>query len=112
MNALEDAMAEIDDAEEDVQNTEVRTKLDSIGASLQEMLDTLAGDETSNEVVLADSNVSGAAPHDDHLEAIETNLQELAENADDPDVRKRLGRARRHVRNYREETEGTERDVS
>lgn len=112
MNALEDAMAEIDDAEEDVQDAEIRTKLDSIGASLQEMLDTLAGEETSNEVVLADSDVTGAAPHDDHLVEIETNLEELAENAEDPEVRKRLGRARRHVRNYRDEAEGTERDVS
>lgn len=105
MNLLEQSMAEIDRAEEHVRKTEVRTKLDSIGASLQEMIDAMSGEETSGDVVLGDTETAGAAPSDENLEEVESNLLELAEETEDPDVREHLSTARLRVEKYRTGTE-------
>lgn len=101
MNALEDAIAEIERARESVTDTEVRTKLDSINTSLQEMLDTAAGEETDGDIAFADSDVAGTAPTGDNLRELEENLLELAERTDHRPVRDHLEAAQRRVESYR-----------
>lgn len=101
MDRLADAMTEIEHAEETITVTEVRTKLDSIETSLQEMLDTAAGEETEGDIALADTAVAGSAPNDDNLRELEENLAELAEETDDPEVSTHLTAGRRHIKAYR-----------
>lgn len=104
MDPLEDAIAEIERAQESVTDTEVRTKLDSIDTSLQEMFDTAAGEETNGDIAFANSDFAGAAPTGDNLRELEENLLELAEKTERPEVRDRLEAAQRHVATYRAES--------
>lgn len=103
MKALEEAMAEIEQARSDVAHSDVRTELESITASLQEMLDTEAGEQTDAEVAFGDTDFSGAAPHADHLLELEKNLVKLAENTDQQGVGAHLETAHRKIANYRTE---------
>lgn len=101
MRELEDAMAEIERARDAVEKSEVRTRLDSIGASLEEMLDTEAGNLSDAEPALADTEFEGAAPYPDHLEELEANLRDQAEETDDGSVRDHLETARQRIAAYR-----------
>lgn len=105
MTLLDDAQAEIVQAEEHVTKTEVRTKLDSITTSIQEIEDAAAGERTDGDIALADSEVVGAPPRDETLQQVEENLLDLAEATDDADVREHLSNARLHVEKYRTGTE-------
>lgn len=107
MSLLDDAKAEIVQAEEHVSKTEVRTKLDSITTSIQEIQDTASGSTTESDIALADNEVAGAAPTDETLQTVEDNLLELAEEADDVDVTEHLSNARLHLEKYRTGTETT-----
>lgn len=108
MGDLEDAMGEIDRARDGVDQPDVRTELDSIGASLQEMLDTEAGERTDADVAYADTDFAGAAPSADNLRQLEANLRKLAERADEGEVRDHLDAARQRIVAYRTQRESRE----
>lgn len=105
MKALEDAMGEIHHARSDVSHADVRTQLESITASLQEMLDTEAGERTDGEVAFGDTSFEGTAPTGDNLSQIEESLRQLADNAEQEDVRNHLESARKKIAQYRTETQ-------
>lgn len=100
MGALEDAIGEIEKARDAVEETEVRTKLDSIAVSLAEMADTEAGELTDAEEAFGDADFAGAAPSGDNLTELEGELAELAESTTD-EAREHLEAARRGVASYR-----------
>lgn len=105
MDSLKDAIAEVERAQDSVTDTEIRTKLDSINTSFQEMFDTAAGEETNGDGAFADSDFAGAAPTDHNLRELEENLLELAEKTERPEVRDHLEAAQQHVANYRTESQ-------
>lgn len=94
-------MAEIERARSDVSHSDVRTQLDSVTTSLQEMLDTEAGEKTDAEAAFGDADFAGAAPNADNLRELEVTLDTLAENTDRGEVRTHLERARRRIAAYR-----------
>lgn len=108
MEALENAKAEIEQARSGVSDSDVRTQLESITTSLQEMLDTAAGERTDGDEAFGDTDISGAAPSDDNLLELEGNLDKLAENTDREDVQDHLENARRKVAAYRTELQDDE----
>lgn len=103
MKALEDAMAEIKQARSDVEHSDVRTELESITASLQEMLDAESGEQTDAEVAFGDTDFSGSAPHEDNLLELEKHLVKLADNTDQRNVQNHLENANRKIAHYRTE---------
>jgi len=94
-------MDEIGQARERVQHTDVRTELESITTSLQEMLDAEAGEETDPDEAFAETPFQGAAPSPDNVEELETHLLKLAENVERADVRTHLEAAQRTLASYR-----------
>lgn len=104
MRELEDAMTEIERARDAVEKSDIRSQLDSIGASLQEMLDTEAGNPTDAGPALGRTEFEGAAPYADHLEELESNLREQAEEAETTAVRDHLETARERIADYRNRT--------
>ena len=103
MKPVEEAMTEIKQARSDVSQTDVRTELESITASLQQMLDAEDDEQTDAEVAFGDTDFTGAAPHADHLAELEEHLEKLAENADQEDVRNHLETAQQRIADYRHE---------
>lgn len=101
MRELEDAIADIDRAREGIDATDVRTNLDSIKASLQEMLDTAAGVQSDADAAFGDTQFDGAAPSADNLRELETNLRDQQTNADSEDVADHLERARERIERVR-----------
>lgn len=101
METLEAAKREIARARSSVSDTEVRTKLESITASLQEMLDAEEGEQTDADVAFGDTDFAGTAPDDDNLEELGDNLLELAENVDQQDVQEHLQAAQQQLLEYR-----------
>ena len=98
-------MEEIRQARENVSHSDVRTELESITASLREMLDSAAGERTVGDVAFADSDFPGASPDPDDLRELEKNLRKLAANTDREDVRTHLESAQRKLSLYRNERE-------
>lgn len=78
MGALEAAMVEIEQARATVDETDVRTKLESIATSLEEMIDTEAGELTDAEAAFGDTDFPGSAASGDNLEELEIHLADLA----------------------------------
>jgi hypothetical protein len=103
MNALQEAMAEIEAARSDVTHSDVRTQLESITTSLQEMLDTAAGEQTEGDVAFANTEVAGTAPTDDDLLELERSLNKLVENTERESVQTHLENAHEKIANYRTE---------
>lgn len=108
MEPLEEANAEIERARSAISDSEVRTQLESITVSLQEMRDSAAGERTDGDEAFADVDVSGTTPSDDNLRELEDNLTKLAENMDQEDVRSHLENAQRTIGAYRTELESDE----
>lgn len=100
MGALDDAVAEIEQARGAIERPEIRTKLDSIAASLVEMTDTEAGELTNGEEAFSDVEFPGAAPSPDNLAALEGELADLAEDTTD-EARGHLEAARQRVAQHR-----------
>lgn len=100
VDALEDAIREIELARDVLERPGVRTKLDSIAASLVEMIDTEAGELTPGEEAFADADFAGAAPSSDNLADLEGELAELAAEMD-AEGRGHLEAARQRVADRR-----------
>lgn len=108
MEALQKAMVEIEAAKSDVSHGDTRTELESIAASIQEMIDTAADEPTDPDVAFGDTDFAGAAPRFDHLVELEQNLYELSENVDQDQVSTHLETAHRQVAEFRSEHEDRE----
>ena len=82
MGALEDAQAEIEQARDEISKTEVRTELESIAASLQEMRDAEADEKTEGDVAFGGEEFTGTDASADHLQELESHLLKLAKEID------------------------------
>lgn len=100
MGALEDAIEEVDTARDAVEETAVRTKLDSIAVSLVEMADTEAGELTDAEEAFGDADFAGSAPSGDNLAELENELADLAASTTG-EAQEHIEAARREVASYR-----------
>lgn len=107
MVTLGDAVTEVERASDTVQRTDVRTQLDSIAVSLEEMIDAKAEQRTDSERAFGDVDFVGSAPHVAHLEEISEKLDGLSEETDD-DTQTHIDAARQivtSIRNRRQELE-------
>lgn len=100
MQRLGDAITEIERARDAVESADVRTKLDSIAESLNEMIDTAVGEETGDDEAFADASFAGAAASPDNLEELENALAGLAEDSTG-EASGHLEAARRHIASVR-----------
>lgn len=100
MGALEEAIAELEQARNVVEPADVRTKLDSIIVSLIEMIDTEAGEPTDAEEAFADVDFTGTTASFDNLAELEGELAGLAERTNG-EAGDHLEAARQRIASYR-----------
>lgn len=100
MDELRVAIGELQSASEAVQKTDVRTQLDSLSVSLDEMVDAEEGRLTDSDEAFADVDFQGTPPQSDDIGEIEAKLRGLSEETTG-DAREHIDTARRALASYR-----------
>lgn len=112
MGTLEVAIEEIRRASGAVKEPDATTKLESIAASLREMIDTREGERTDADEAFGDVDFEGSAPSEDNVAEVEEQLAGLAEETND-DARAHIEAALGRIASFRErEAEGRSDGVS
>lgn len=100
MQELRDAVAELERASDAVEKTGVRTQLDSLAVSLDEMLDAEEGRLTDADEAFADVDFPGTPPYSDDIGEIEEKLRGLSKETTG-DAQRHIDAARRAVASFR-----------
>ena len=100
MDGLREAVAELELAADAVEKTDVRTQLDSLAVSLDEMVDAEEDRLTDSDEAFADVDFPGTPPHPDDIGEIEEKLRGLSEETTG-DAQRHIDAARRALASYR-----------